>query len=403
MQKIRFRLVYNRKKKLDSNGKALVQIELYQEKKRRYVTTGVYLRRGEWCTRTESVKMHVNSNKLNYYLRHRVAQLEEIELDLWRKNEVVSMEQVLAKQAKQADGDNTDLLAYYEKCVKRTNIKESTKQNRLSTLKLLRKYYKRLCFEMVNPTWIKGFEQLLREKIGLRPNTVAKHIKHLHICINCAMHERVYCYEQPPFAGYKMKTERTKRTCLNGDELKLIEEAAKCCEDKHYLDAFLFCCYTGLRYSDFSMLSSQDIETINGEKWVVIKTRKTNHEVHLPLQHLFGSKAMHILHKYAQNLNRLFSLPHNSNINKYLKKQCAQIGIHKSISFHTARHTFATLLLQQGVSVTTVQHLLGHNSVRTTQIYAAVTDRTIVADLMRNAPTARYPLDTSTPTSDLYN
>ena len=48
---------------------------------------------------------------------------------------------------------------------------------------------------------------------------------------------------------------------------------------------------------------------------------------------------------------------------------------------HAARHTNATLLIYKGVNITTVQKLLGHKNVRTTQIYANVSDRTIVHDL----------------------
>ena len=49
--------------------------------------------------------------------------------------------------------------------------------------------------------------------------------------------------------------------------------------------------------------------------------------------------------------------------------------------FHVSRHTCATLLVHQGVAITTVQKLLGHTSVKTTQIYSEVLSSTIVRDL----------------------
>ena len=61
-----------------------------------------------------------------------------------------------------------------------------------------------------------------------------------------------------------------------------------------------------------------------------------------------------------------------------------QAGISKHISFHTARHTNATLLLYQGANITTVQKLLGHRNIGTTQIYSEVMDTTVVRDLERN-------------------
>ena len=71
----------------------------------------------------------------------------------------------------------------------------------------------------------------------------------------------------------------------------------------------------------------------------------------------------------------------NSNINKDLIIIAKLAGLSKKISFHTARHTNATLLIYNGVNITTVQKLLGHKSVKTTQVYTNIMDMTIVHDL----------------------
>ena len=60
---------------------------------------------------------------------------------------------------------------------------------------------------------------------------------------------------------------------------------------------------------------------------------------------------------------------------------CKMANIDKKVSFHTARHTNATLLLYNGANITTVQKLLGHKSVRTTEIYSNIMDMTVVRDL----------------------
>ena len=74
-------------------------------------------------------------------------------------------------------------------------------------------------------------------------------------------------------------------------------------------------------------------------------------------------------------------LPGNAATNKIL----ADIGINskvkKHFTFHTARHTCATILVHQGVPITTVQKVLGHTSVKTTQIYSEVLADTIIRDL----------------------
>ena len=71
-------------------------------------------------------------------------------------------------------------------------------------------------------------------------------------------------------------------------------------------------------------------------------------------------------------------------MNHDLEKIGKLAGISKHISFHTARHTNATLLLYQGANITTIQKLLGHRNIGTTQIYSEVMDTTVVRDLERN-------------------
>lgn len=103
----------------------------------------------------------------------------------------------------------------------------------------------------------------------------------------------------------------------------------------------------------------------------------------LPVDLLFEGKALHLINIYRDNLAAFFRLPANSTIDKQLLTIARHAGLRKRFSFHSARHTNATLLLAQGVSVTTVQKLLGHKNVRTTMNYCEVVDRTIVTELER--------------------
>ena len=121
--------------------------------------------------------------------------------------------------------------------------------------------------------------------------------------------------------------------------------------------------------------------TFRQKMWLVYRSVKTRVEVRLPLYLLFGGKALQILGKYRNGLESFFRLKNNSNVNKELALLSARAGIKKHLSFHTARHTNATLLIYNGVNITTVQKLLGHKSVKTTQGYANIMDVTIVHDL----------------------
>lgn len=175
-----------------------------------------------------------------------------------------------------------------------------------------------------------------------------------------------------------------KHTHLVPEELEKLENlnlSGRYIKLQKSLDAFLFCCYAGMRYSDFTNLSSENIVDINQETWLIYKSVKTGTEVRLPLYLLFAGKGIIILNKYRDNLEGFFRLRDNSNVNKDLLTLAKLAGLSKNISFHTARHTNATLLIYNGVNITTVQKLLGHKSVKTTQVYTNIMDMTIIHDL----------------------
>lgn len=184
-----------------------------------------------------------------------------------------------------------------------------------------------------------------------------------------------------PFRKYKIKQEKGKHEFLTPDELKKLETVEV--EEKsmrHVLDAFLFCCYTGLRFSDFCQLTPDNFIKINGKRWLYFKSLKTEVEVRLPLHLLFEGKALAVLDRYP-DVGSFASLPCNSEVNKLLRRLTSLADIRKHVTYHTARHTCATLLVHDGVAITTVQRLLGHTSVKTTQIYSEVLSSTIVRDL----------------------
>lgn len=186
------------------------------------------------------------------------------------------------------------------------------------------------------------------------------------------------------FRKYKIRSIEGKHTHLSPEELHKMEDLqleGKFTKLQKTKDAFLFCCYAGLRYSDFISLTAENIVQLHEETWLIYKSVKTNIEVRLPLYLLFEGKGLSILEYYKNDLNDFFKLRNNSNINKELNTLSNMASIDKRISYHTARHTNATLLIYSGANITTVQKLLGHKSVKTTQVYANIMDITIVRDL----------------------
>ena len=386
MDKIVYKLVFNRKKDLNRQGMALVQVEAYLMRRKKYFSTHVYLRPKQWDARRQRVKLHPNADGLNRWLHGQLAEMERQELALRQQGKTVSLD-LLKSALKERDGRQS-FLRFFRQEAERAPLKPSTRRNLLSTLALLEAFRPDIGFTDITFGLVADFDHFLRTK-GLHPNTVAKHMRHLKRQVNLAMDKGLADPGTDVFRKYRIRTVESHHSHLTPDELCLLEGLqldGRYLRWQHTLDAFLFCCYAGLRYSDFCSLSAANVVLVRKQPWLVYRSVKTDTEVRLPLHLLFGGKALRILHKYAEKPDDFFRLPHNSNVNKQLLGLARLAGLEKRISFHTARHTNATLLVYQGVNLTTVQRLLGHRSIRTTQLYANVMDMTLVHDLERLAP-----------------
>lgn len=398
MNKIIYNLVYNRKKCLNKKGMALVQVEAYLGRKKKYFSTKVYLKPEQWDNKKLIVKNHPNADALNRLIYEFVATIEKKELELWQQGKRISLE--LLKNALTTQENNSSFISFFRQEVMNSSLKDSTKRNHLSTLILLQEFKKDIVFSDLTFEFISSFEYFLQLK-GYHINTIAKHMKHLKRHVNIAINKEYIEIQKYAFRKYKIKTIENKHTHLVPEELERLENlilSDRYVKLQKSLDAFLFCCYAGMRYSDFINLSSENIVDINQETWLIYKSVKTGTGVRLPLYLLFSGKGITILNKYKDNLEDFFHLRDNSNINKDLIIITRLAGLSKRISFHTARHTNATLLIYNGINITTVQKLLGHKSVKTTQIYTNVMDMTIIHDLekMKQAiPIAGKKVDNS--------
>lgn len=274
---------------------------------------------------------------------------------------------------------------YEERALNEHNLRQSTRFCHLSTLKHLARFAPDLQFKDLTYQFLIDFENYLLS-IPLHKNTIAKHMKQLKRYLNSAIGQGLIDIRYHPFLNYKIQMEDTLKAYLTPEELNSIEQLPlhSCHGLSRCRDIFLFSCYTGLRFSDIVRLSKKDIQKIDNIWWLTFPTQKTEIIVRLPLSLLSEGKALPIIRKYKFNKNEtLFNLSKNSNsnINKLLKTLAHMAHIDKKISFHTARHTFATLLLYKGAQITTVQRLLGHKSIRTTEIYSAIMDMTVIRDL----------------------
>ena len=384
MRKISYRPIYNRKNQLNVEGKALLQIEAYLERRKVYFSTHIYLTPDQWDDKKKLIKQHPNAEALNYKVREFIFALEEKELSIWRDGRSITLQGLKDEFHSKT---TRSFLSFAKDDIISSQAKESTKRNRLTTYMLLSKFRSHIEFKDLNPSLVYDFERFLFEN-QFKTNTVAKHMKHFKAFVNSAINKGYIDLNDYPFRRYHIKMSETKHTFLLPEELEKLENmelAGRRQSLSQSLDAFLFCCYTGLRYSDFINLSEKNIVTIDKRPWLVFNTVKTGAEVKLPLTFLFEGKAWKLLRKHKGHLSDFFSIKPNSTVNKELIRIGKIAGIEKHFSFHSARHTNATLLIYKGANITTVQKLLGHRNVTTTQIYSEVMGSTIIKDLKKCA------------------
>jgi len=190
-----------------------------------------------------------------------------------------------------------------------------------------------------------------------------------------------------PFMGFSMAKKEVERHALSMEELQSIGNKSFEVERiSQVRDIFLFSCYTGLAYADVKKLKRSEITSgVDGGKWIFSRRQKTNTLSRIPLL----PKALEILDRYATHPQSLLSdrvLPvlSNQKMNAYLKEIADLCGVHKRLTFHIARHTFATTItLSNGVPIETVSNMLGHKNIRTTQHYAKIVDNKISTDMKK--------------------
>ena len=395
MDKIKYRLVYNRKKQLNKQGTALVQVEALLNQRKVYFRTNLYLKPEHWNSRNAQVDNHPQAHDLNSMLFEFILHLQAIELSLWKRGIPVTLP--LLKDAIRKDKPvNVTFPVFARIYVQESDRKRSTKENLMTTVTVLQEFRPGLDFKDITYTFLKEFEVHLKEK-GNSVNTIAKHLRQLRTLVNEAINQGYIPSDAYPFRKYKIKQEQGRKEFLTPDELRKLENLQV--SDKrlrHVLDAFLFCCYTGLRFSDFCQLSPANFIKVNGKRWLHFTSIKTGVELRLPLHLLFEGKALVILDRY--NISDFANLGSNSEVNKCLTQIAELVRIKKHVTYHTARHTCATLLVHQGVPITTVQKLLGHTSVRTTEVYSEVLSNTIIRDLKavkrkKKTPDFRRPVE----------
>ena len=227
---------------------------------------------------------------------------------------------------------------------------------------------------------IHDFELYLRTAGKQKQNTANKTLKTLKTIV--LFGKSIGVINHDPCRNHQFTSTPVDRGFLSEEEV--MDIATKDLSDIPRLelvrDIFVFSCFTGLAYIDVANLKPEHIVTLDGKEWIMTRRQKTKVESNVLLLEVPKS----IIAKYEGQTARedmLFPILSNQKMNSYLKEIADICGIKKNLTFHLARHTFATLCLSKGVPMESVSKMLGHTNIRTTQIYARITNKKIEHDM----------------------
>lgn len=248
----------------------------------------------------------------------------------------------------------------------------------LSTFIPLYCHQKDIRMKDVNISLITAFEQYLRVQAKLKNNTVWVYmIAFKHIVSLARANGEI---RTDPFATYKNRFQQVERGYLTEEEIqRILRYKPTGTTEALVRDLFLFASFTGLSYSDVKALTWENIrDMFDGQTWIVTRRRKTKTVSTLLLLDI----PKQIMYRRGDRESQyIFHVPSNNCCNQYLIKMGQKCDIATRITFHISRHTFATLSLSKGVPIETLSSILGHTNIRTTQIYARITNQKISEDM----------------------
>lgn len=385
-----------RKSRPRLDGKAPVYLRFTMDGRRVELSTGIFASKEEWDEVGQKFRGNTSSAQvINAKLNKIRTEIYDIYNQLKSGGDefdVVSIKNKFLKIDLKKDVGILEVFDYYletmlAKLQRGYSIETykhyKSSRNRVAEFIKYRIKKKDYSLDKIDYKFLEAFDQYLKKKYNVQQNTAWNYHKHFRRILNLAI--SLDYIEKNPYGKYKVALEPTHREFLTPDELDRIEKKLIRIERlKIVRDLFVFSCYTGLSYADIIKLSKSHLQTgTDGKEWIVIDRSKTNTRCRIPIL----MKAAEILKIYEDyptvyDTSRVLPRLTNQKLNSYLKELGDMCKIRKSITMHMARHTFATTVtLSNGVPIETVSKILGHTSLKTTQIYAKIVDQKISEDM----------------------
>ena len=366
MRQVKIDVIFDRRKLYEKNGVGFLEVRIYFARRDvRYVTAGT--------STPENWEKDAKSEKTLEV----ISQCQKIVSAMEVLGEPLTKESFnnhfLEKEKEETvpkveDNSSKDFIAYCEEALASEQLAPGTRRHKQVVIDALKTYGKIQTYGDLTAKNLMAFDKWLHN--GERTDvTIYGYHKKLKKWVSEL--ERT---EQIPRNPYKLVTfnrgKSKERQPLLESELVLIREAQLDSRLDRVRDLFIFAAYTGLAFCDTQAFDFATMTIQEGSMSYIDGSRiKTGTKFFTPIL----SPAMDVLKKYDYKLPKIS----NQKANDYLHLIQAQLGIKKNLTFHVARHSFATLALAHDVPIENVARMLGHEDIRTTQIYAKILRTTI--------------------------
>lgn len=388
-------LFYLKKPKNYVSGQMPIYIRITVDGVPKEVSSGKHCEPSRWNAKTSRLDgKKEDARTLNNYLNILERRIDLAHTDLVNEGKRITTEMLKNKYLGIEERPHNLLIAFQDhndkvKALLGNGFTKGTLVKYNTTLKHIRSFiYVKygmtdLPVSNVDYHFITEFDFYLRSVCKCANNSAVKHLKNLGKVMRICLANHWMSHD--PFLSHRNKITTVDRVILTPDELQKLSEKEFFVERLRAVrDTFLFCCYTGLSFIDAQQLTKSEIRKgVDGTLWILKNRHKTQVASHIPLLPL----AQEIIERYSNHPqceegNRVLPVSSNQKMNAYLKEIADVCGIGKHLTFHIARHTFATTVtLGNGIPIESVSKMLGHTSIKTTQIYAKILDVKVGADM----------------------
>ena len=354
--------VFDRRKEVEKKGTGSVEILIYVSLKCRKLIPMKRVTPQEWLAYQDSRELNEAIGRYEAIVSSMVFLGEEMTLA-----NLNSKLGITKKEKKEVDV-NGSFVDYMTEAIKKELIQQSTRTSREVILTGLIEFGRIQTFADLTPNNLRDFDTWLRD--GTRCDiTVAKYHKVVHRYVRQVFERGII--DRDPYNSVSYPRGRYKeRRPLTEEELNLIRSLNLPPKEDRVRDLFIFSAYTGLAFCDMMLFDFATMTEKHGDLVYIDGNRlKTGSNFFTPIY----KPAMDVLVKYNYKLPRIS----NQKGNDFLHLIESRANLHKNLTFHLARHTFATISLSHDIPVENLARMLGHKDIKTTQHYAKILKSTV--------------------------